>query len=341
MRKLLSLGLVSGLTWGSFGYAHHSITAHYDPGNVQAVTGTLDAVQWSNPHTIFEITQTTEDGRTQSWHIEAGAINTIRRVGLDPDTIQPGDEVTMIGALHRREVGQMVAASLVHDGTEYPIFGPIAKALNNAFDEQAGFATSATAYRIDVQEAPDLFRVWSPVTFPLTAVFEIELPLLPEARAEYETYDEATGDLAMQCQEPGMPSMLDNPYPMEMIDRGDRILMRFEEWEAERTIYMNGSVPADHPRTRYGDSLGHWEDGDLVIETRNIDYPYFDDAGVPMSDAMVVTERYVLSEDGRRLDWTATMNDPEVFTAPVSYGGYMVWSPGIEIQEYKCEPEEG
>ena len=67
--------------------------------------------------------------------------------------------------------------------------------------------------------------------------------------------------------------------------------------------------------------------------------PYFDDAGVPMSDAMVVTERYVLSDDGKRLDWTATMNDPKVFTEPVSYGGYMVWSPGIEIQEYKCDPE--
>ena len=27
--------------------------------------------------------------------------------------------------------------------------------------------------------------------------------------------------------------------------------------------------------------------------------------------------------------------------AAVSYGGHMVWSPGIEIQEYKCEPEDG
>jgi hypothetical protein len=33
------------------------------------------------------------------------------------------------------------------------------------------------------------------------------------------------------------------------------------------------------------------------------------------------------------------MNDPKVMTAPVSYGGTMVWSPGIEIQEYKCDPE--
>jgi len=175
--------------------------------------------------------------------------------------------------------------------------------------------------------------------FPLTAVFEIDLPLRPEALAEYEAYDEATGDLALQCQEPGMPSMLDNPYPMQMIDQGDHILMRLEEWEAERTIYMNGVIPDDHPRTRYGDSLGRWVDGDLIIETRNIDYPYFDDAGVPMSDAMVVTEHYILSEDGKRLDWTATMNDPKVFTEEVSYGGHMVWSPGIEIQEYKCEPE--
>ena len=128
--------------------------------NVQAITGTLDSVRWQNPHTIFYFTETTEDGETRQWHVEAGAINTIRRVGVQPDTIQPGDQVTMIGALHRREPGRMVAAGLVHDGTEYPIFGPIAKALSNNFDEQAGFATSASAYRVDAQAAPDLFRVW-------------------------------------------------------------------------------------------------------------------------------------------------------------------------------------
>jgi hypothetical protein len=339
MSKKLRIVLASALICGLQSHAHHSITAHYDPGNIQAITGTLDSVQWQNPHTIFYFTQTTEQGETRQWHVEAGAINTIRRVGVQPDTIQPGDEVTMIGALHRREPGRMVAAGLIHNGTEYPIFGPIAKALSNNFDEQAGFTTSASAYRVDAQAAPDLFRVWSPTVFPATAIFELDLPLLPEARAAFEAYDEATGDLAVQCQKPGMPSMLDNPYPMEMVDMGDHIRMRLEEWEAERRIYMNGSLPADHPTTRYGDSLGRWEDGVLVIETRNIDYPYFDDAGVPMSDAMVVTERYELNEDGTRLDWTATMNDPKVMTAPVSYGGTMVWSPGIEIQEYKCEPE--
>jgi hypothetical protein len=319
-------------------HAHHSITAHYDPMDVRTITGRLDSVNWRNPHTIFEFTETNEEGN-KTWYVEAGAINTIRRMGVNADLIKEGDEVTFIGLGHRTEANRLIAANLIHDSKEYVVFGPLSKALRmkGTVEEEIGYTTSATAYRVNSESAADIFRVWSPIKFPLTAVFPIELPLKEPARKAFEAYDEASNDLALKCEPPGMPSMLDNPYPMEVVAHGDHILMRFEEWDAERRVYMNGTIPNDAQISRYGHSLGKWENGELIIETKNIDYPFFDDAGVPMSDQMVVTERYSISEDRKQLNWTATMVDPEVFTAPVSYGGYMVWSPGIEIQVYGCD----
>ena len=125
-------------------------------------------------------------------------------------------------------------------------------------------------------------------------------------------------DLAVKCIAPGMPSMLDNPYPVQFVDQGDQIIVRHEEWGAERIVYMTEGSKQTGPTSKYGYSLGRWEDGSLLIETTNIDYPYFDDGGTPMTKEMTITERYTLRSDQSRLDWTATFDDPEVFLSPVS-----------------------
>ena len=58
-----------------------------------------------------------------------------------------------------------------------------------------------------------------------------------------------------------------------------------------------------------------------------------------MTPEMVVIERYSISSDQRRMDWTATIEDPSVFTEPVSFGGWAVWAPDIAIREFGCVAE--
>ena len=112
--------------------------------------------------------------------------------------------------------------------------------------------------------------------------------------------------------------MLDQPYPIEFIDEGERIIMRIEEWNGRRTIHMNDSSPQEGIGTIYGHSRGRWDGNALVIETTGIGYPYYNDAGVPLTRDSVVTERYSISADGRRMDWSATTVDPTLFNGPAS-----------------------
>jgi hypothetical protein len=318
--------------------AHHSLTAHYDVRNPRTLEGTLKTISWRNPHSQFQIEVMNEQGNIETWRLEGGAINTIRRQGIDMSTIRKGDTVRFFGAPARSGRNDMVAAKLFHNDNEYKIFGVLAKLMKlpGTIDEDLGYQTSAASHRIESHVADDVFRVWFPIQFPGVGVVQMELPLTDFAVKTAENYDEAADDLAVKCEPPGMPSMLDQPYPIQIINEGDRIVMIFEEWNAKRFIAMNDKPLTEKNHPRYGDSKGRWENETLVIETTNIDYPYYDDAGTPMTRDMVVTERYGLNEDRSRLEWSAHIEDPNVFTKPMTIDGYFVYSPKYKIEEYKC-----
>ncbi len=317
--------------------AHHSIVVHYDPEDVRAITGTLESVKWANPHTEWVFTVEGNGGAPVTWRAEGGAVNTLARNGIDRDLFQAGTEITIIGPVARSGSPEMVAVQAAVSGMEYGIFPALADELEETLPPASQLTlTSAAGYEITYSPAADLFRVWTPVDFPATGVRPLPLPLTDSARASLEAYDPASGDLAAQCIPAGMPSMLDQPYPIEFIDQGDRIIMRVEEWNGRRTIYMTDVDTDDGIGTIYGQSRGRWDGETLVIETTGIDYPYYNDAGVPMTQEAVVTERYSISADGRRMDWTMSTVDPTVFTGPTELSGWAVWAPAIEIQNFEC-----
>jgi hypothetical protein len=337
----------AGLVFGLFGlgvagvsHAHHSIAVHYDVDDIRPVTGTLQSIAWANPHTEWLVEVEGDDGESQIWIAEGGAVNTLRRNGITRELFPIGSEITIVGPVSRAGRPEMIAAQAIAGGNTYLLFPALADELQEDLPEPGQFSlTSAAGYEVTYRPAPDLFRVWTPVDFPATGVLQQPLPLTDTARARMAEYDPVADDLAVACIAAGMPSMLDQPYPVEFIDEGDRIVYRFEEWNGVRTIHMTDADPEDGIGSIYGHSVGRWDGDTLVIETTGIGYPYYNDAGAPMTEDMVVTERYAISEDGRRLDWTATSVDPSVFTEPDTLSGWAVWVPEIEIEDFRCLTE--
>ena len=117
---------------------------------------------------------------------------------------------------------------------------------------------------------------------------------------------------------------------MELVDRGEEIVLRLEQWDGVGTIHMDVSIDiADPPATRMGYSLGRWDGHTLIVESKNFTGSAYDDMGTPQSAAMQVVERFTLSEDETRLEWEATVTDPETFTKPVSRRNlHLAWVPG-------------
>src|SRR5690606_7226623 len=105
-----------------------------------------------------------------------------------------------------------------------------------------------------------------------------------------------------------------------------------------RRIYMDGighTVGADPSFN--GDSVGHWEDDTLVVETDNIRAATIDRDGIPYSDKLTVVER-IRRVSPNRLEIEMTLTDTEAFLAPYTIRrAYAPMPPGSRFEEYLCE----
>ena len=143
-------------------------------------------------------------------------------------------------------------------------------------------------------------------------------------------------DPEVKCYLPGVPRAMYMPYPFQIIQGTDYIMMVFEFAGALRTIYMkNQPAPAD---SWMGWSNGRWEGETLVIDTTAFnDLSWFDRAGNFHSDQLHVVER-ITAIDADHLNYEATIEDPQVFTRPwkISMPLYRRVEKTARIMEFKC-----
>tara|TARA_B110000305_G_C19040135_1_gene447778 strand:- start:178 stop:570 length:393 start_codon:yes stop_codon:yes gene_type:complete len=125
---------------------------------------------------------------------------------------------------------------------------------------------------------------------------------------------------------------------MQFSEQDGNIILKLEEFDNVRTIYMSSTAEPSEP-SPLGHSLGRWQDGSLLVETNNINYPYFNRVGVAQSTEVNTSERFTLSEDGLRLDYELTITDPITFTEPVSWRTYYVAGSGEVLHPYGCTVE--
>jgi hypothetical protein len=166
-----------------------------------------------------------------------------------------------------------------------------------------------------------------------------EIPYLPEAAAKQKENAEnwLTRDPEIKCFMPGVPRMIYMPYPFQIIQGKDTVLMASEFASASRIIRMN-SKEKSPSETWMGWSIGRWEGETLVVDvTDQIDQTWFDRAGNFHSDALRVVERYTLA-DRNTISYEATMEDPKVFARPwkISMPLYRHLEKNARIMEYKC-----
>ena len=127
-----------------------------------------------------------------------------------------------------------------------------------------------------------------------------------------------------------------SPLPMDFRRDGDKIIMRLEEYDSVRTIYMNPQAVAPAKHTLFGFSRGRWEGTTLVVETDHIAAGYFDHEGTPQSDQIKTVERFIPNADYSRLDYILTTTDPVNFTRPFDLKRYFVWKPENRVHPYEC-----
>ncbi len=147
------------------------------------------------------------------------------------------------------------------------------------------------------------------------AIFRQSVPLesLATSRAPIQG-----NDPIMRCDPWGYPrAMLDFGAPIEFAHLPTRIVQFLEWTHVWRDIWLDGrSLPTDPDPRWMGYSVGRWEGDTLVVETVGLDpRAWLDDAGQRHSGRGRYIERY-RRVDARTIQYDATLDDPEYYTAP-------------------------
>jgi hypothetical protein len=168
-----------------------------------------------------------------------------------------------------------------------------------------------------------------------------DIPYQPEALAKKKANGEnwLKLDPVVKCYMPGVPRSTYMPFPFQIIESPDEILMVYEFPNASRTVHMKSKDegPSDF---WMGWSRGRWEGETLVVDVTNFnDKTWFDRSGNFHSDQLHVVERYSRI-DRDHLSYEATIEDPKVFTRPwkISMPLYRRIEKNMQLVEYNCVP---
>ena len=320
-------------------FAHHS-RAGYDMSVIQEIEGELVKIVWRNPHPVFTVSVDSEDRGDQLWTVEGwGALYHLQRTGITRENFSVGDRVRVAGFSSTRENQHILGTHvLLSNGTEAILRTDVGSYwTQDHIGGQDRWGVDETQLGGIGAENRGIFRVWSPSGYARSlSTTTRHLPFKEsaiKARAAWNPED----NFVTRCEPAGMPLvMVWSVYPHSFEDQGTEILLHSQWWDIKRKIHLTPLVPEEErPASRLGHSAGRWEGRSLIVETTDIDWPYFDARGTPQSKAIEVREEFTLSEDQSRMDYRMTVTDPEVFTEPATIETYWL-ALGEKIEPYDC-----
>lgn len=145
-------------------------------------------------------------------------------------------------------------------------------------------------------------------------------------------------DPMASCYMPGVPRANYMPFPFQIVQSQEVILIAYEVAEANRILYVDQPDLESQVDAWMGHSNAHWEGDTLVVRVSGqMPDTWFDRAGNHHSYEMVVTERWTPAGPNH-VDYEATINDPNTFTEPwsVSFPLYRLMDDNMQLLEFKC-----
>jgi hypothetical protein len=122
------------------------------------------------------------------------------------------------------------------------------------------------------------------------------------------------------CMPAGVPSFhLYGFSPLYFIQTAREVLMVYQDGQQVRHVYLDVPHSANPKPSWYGESVGHYEGDELVVDTIGLnDKTFVDNFRTPHTEKLHVIERFKLVDGGMELRVNITLDDPEAFNAPWS-----------------------
>ena len=204
---------------------------------------------------------------------------------------------------------------------------------------QTASAPSAKATPRGADGKPDFQGFWNLPYVPNMAVGpnrnaatrEDLVPYTDLGRKAYLEHD-SKDDPTSNCWYPGVPRIMQSPYPAQIIQTKDYFVIGFEYMQMFRSINLNNPPhPENMEPTFMGHSSGKWEDDTLVVETvqlKGSPWTWLDTAGHQHSDQLRVVERFRRLPEA--IEYEYTVFDPVMYKEP--------WTQKRQITPLKVKP---
>jgi hypothetical protein len=320
----LVLACVLPLAFASGAFAHHSAAAFDTQQEVKA-TGTITEFSFRNPHVYMILLVKKADGSTATLEVEAGAASVLNPLGFTRSSIAVGDVVTIVGNPARAKPDALMLGRDLYkqDGAYYPL---------NISSRGVYAAGNGVATTI----AGTWFSPWS--EFNAFNGGARDWPLTEAGKAALAIFD-PKATVQKDCIPVGVPTLMFYPVADTITVARDRVVMKVDWMDSERTIFLDGRKhPPASETFLHGHSVGRWEGDTLVAETTNFKaHPIGLSTSLPGSTQKRVTERFRLAPGGKALSYSGVIEDPVYLARPVEWSGQWQFRPGMPHSNEKCD----
>ena len=161
---------------------------------------------------------------------------------------------------------------------------------------------------------------------------------LREAAKDYDPERQTT--VSLTCRPPGLIYSMQGPFPIEIFEGRDLIVVKLEYFDLVRIIFMNETEhPDDWPHSQTGHSIGRWDGDTLVVDTAKLSPGTLFNNGVDYTEDVRLIERFRLADPN-------TLVITQQFTDPGSFDGtaarVMSFTRGQDhVYPYECDPSYG
>ena len=262
--------------------------------------------------------------------IEGNSPSTLRSIGASADSLAEGDVVTALVSPSRRfpESSAIGIQMLKQDGSAVPFTTNRARLAEHALKQLAP--------TIIEQSASSIFETWVPNGGPGPLAQErLEWPLTEAGQRRFDDYVPTMSPHA-ECVPTSAPWLMAYSAATRFDQLDDRIVFRSDWLGAERTIFMDGR---DHPAIEQtypqGHSIGYWEGDTLVVETTNFTSIIYN--AIANGGQKQLVERFSVADDGKTLNYSFVMEDPEYLVGEVSGTIRFDFRPDLELENLECD----
>ncbi len=320
--------LAAALTAAGRASGHHSPII-FDLDTVIVIEGEISRFDWRSPHTYIFVATVNGAGEATEWQFESDATPILSRNGWSAETLVPGERVS-VRANPDRNADRAHALLISLEKSDGSILTPTAGDPN-----APPVVARSTLAGIWEQGFENFFEF---------RTRGLEVQTTSAGTAARESYDIRTENPVAQCIPYASPMIVAVPQHLnEIVIETDRVLIHNEFFNVQRTIWMDGREhPENGTRTNQGHSIGRWEDGVLVVDTRLFadSRSTLPGSGLPSGAQKHVIERYILNDDGTGISIEIFLEDPEFLAEPFTYTLEWRSSGYPELLTFTCEEDQ-